>query len=52
MTQIQDTYDEKFAELAKLLSGFIDSGKECGASICVNLDGKDVVDIWAGYSDE
>lgn len=31
---------------------FIDSGEECGASLCVNIDGADEVDIWGGYANE
>ncbi|KAJ5577705.1 beta-lactamase/transpeptidase-like protein [Penicillium hispanicum] len=26
--------------------------EELGASICVNIDGKDIIDIWGGYADE
>ncbi|KAK5076218.1 hypothetical protein LTR64_006304 [Lithohypha guttulata] len=52
MAEIQGFYDPKFHELSSLLKSFVISGEEVGASICVNLDAKDVVDIWAGYTDE
>lgn len=52
MTQINGHYDPRFEDLAKLLTDFIGTGEELGASICVNLDGEDIVDIWAGYADE
>jgi CubicO group peptidase (beta-lactamase class C family) len=44
--------DAKFAELRPLLARFIQSGEELGASIAVNIAGKDVVDIWDGYADD
>jgi len=35
-----------------LLEKCIDDGKESGASIFVNIDGKDVVDLWGGHADD
>ncbi|EXJ66616.1 beta-lactamase [Cladophialophora psammophila CBS 110553] len=52
MSSIQGHCDEKFYEVQDLLQKYIDSGEELGASIAVNLDGKDVVDIWGGYADQ
>ena len=51
MVEVHGHCDDKFKDLTRLLSENIESGEELGASICVNLDGKDVVDIWAGYDD-
>lgn len=49
---VHGTCDAKFQKVQELLEGFIQSGDEVGASISVNIDGKDVVDIWGGYTDE
>jgi CubicO group peptidase (beta-lactamase class C family) len=52
MAKVQGACDDRFAEVKKLLQSYIDSGEELGASICVNIDGKDIIDIWGGYADE
>jgi len=49
---VQGTCDRRFEELRSLLQQNLESGEELGASITVNLEGKDVVDIWGGYVDE
>ncbi|KIW69963.1 hypothetical protein PV04_02275 [Phialophora macrospora] len=49
---IQGHCDEKFSQVKDLLQRYVDSGDEVGASIAVNVDGKDVVDIWGGYADQ
>lgn len=51
MTQAQGHCDTRFSEVKSLLEAFVKSGEEVGASICVNLEGKDVIDLWAGYTD-
>ncbi|KPM46315.1 hypothetical protein AK830_g137 [Neonectria ditissima] len=51
MTQANGKCDTKFHELRALFDGFLRSGDELGASICVNLDGEDVIDLWGGYTD-
>jgi hypothetical protein len=43
--------DPKFAKLKDLLGVNVASNEELGASICVNMVGKNVVDIWAGHMD-
>ena len=43
MAQVQGTNDERFAELRKIFQEHLDSGDDLGASITVNLDGKNVV---------
>lgn len=50
MAQVQGTNDERFAELRKIFQEHLDSGDDLGASITVNLDGKNVVDLWGGYT--
>lgn len=49
---VQGTCDKRFEGLRSLLQQNLESGEELGASIAVNLEGKDVVDIWGGYADE
>lgn len=43
--------DPAFTSVRDLLQQRIVCGKELGASICVNIDGKNVVDIWGGHLD-
>ena len=52
MAKVQGTCEPRFAKVKDLLQSYLDSGEELGASVCVNVDGKDVVDIWGGYADE
>ncbi|PNP43985.1 hypothetical protein TGAMA5MH_04270 [Trichoderma gamsii] len=52
MAQVQGHYDPKFEELRKGFQKNLDSKADVGASITVNIDGKNVVDIWGGYVDE
>ncbi|KAK1515974.1 beta-lactamase [Colletotrichum costaricense] len=42
--------DDKFASVQVLLQEYLDNGEEHGASIAVNIGGKDVVDIWGGFT--
>ncbi|KAJ2893055.1 beta-lactamase/transpeptidase-like protein [Zalerion maritima] len=51
MAQVQGYCDGRFSKVRELMRGFIESGEEVGASLCVNLQGEDVVDIWGGYAD-
>ncbi|EXJ61657.1 beta-lactamase [Cladophialophora yegresii CBS 114405] len=50
-TTVQGHCDAKFSRVRDLLQKYTTSGAELGASVTVNIDGKDVVDIWAGYAD-
>ncbi|KAM3078080.1 hypothetical protein ACMFMG_002617 [Clarireedia jacksonii] len=52
MAQVSGHCDEKFQAVQKLFQKFLEDGDELGASITVNLDGQNVVDIWGGYTDE
>ncbi|KAJ9605798.1 hypothetical protein H2200_009647 [Cladophialophora chaetospira] len=49
MPTVEGHCDERFEEVKDLLQKYVNSSDEVGASIAVNLDGKDVVDIWGGY---
>lgn len=51
MAQVNGHCDPRFEELRTLLEENIASGAEVGASICVNIDGNNVVDIWGGFTD-
>lgn len=44
--------DPRFARVQEALSKSIDSGKEIGASLYVNIDGEDVIDLWGGWHDK
>lgn len=49
MTALQGHCDPRFQRVYDLLAANIDSGKEVGASIFVNIDGEDVIDLWGGW---
>ncbi|KIX92758.1 uncharacterized protein Z520_11610 [Fonsecaea multimorphosa CBS 102226] len=51
MPAVQGHTDGQLDEVKNLLQKYVDSGEELGASITVNLNGVDVVDIWGGYAD-
>lgn len=40
-----------FEAVRKLLADNVNDNAELGACICVSIDGKNVVDIWAGHTD-
>lgn len=52
MADVKGHCDPHFSELSQILQDNVKSGVDLGASICINLNGKNVVDIWAGYTDE
>lgn len=43
--------DPAFSQLRELFQQRLSQGHELGASLCVNIDGKNVVDLWGGYAD-
>jgi CubicO group peptidase (beta-lactamase class C family) len=43
--------DPAFNRVRDLLQERLVTGEEVGASICVNIDGKDILDIWGGHAD-
>ncbi len=51
MTQTQGHCDAKFVEVQRLFQEFLESGKELGASIAVNINERNVVDLWGGFAD-
>ncbi|KAJ6438052.1 CVNH domain-containing protein [Purpureocillium lavendulum] len=52
MAKVRGHYDPRFREVSSLLEKFVNTEQELGASILVNVNGQDVVDIWCGYADE
>ncbi|PQE24823.1 beta-lactamase protein [Rutstroemia sp. NJR-2017a BVV2] len=52
MAQVSGHCDEKFQAVQKLLQTFLETGDELGASLTVNLDGQNVIDLWGGHTDE
>ncbi|KAK5197533.1 hypothetical protein LTR96_000126 [Exophiala xenobiotica] len=48
---VQGHCDPRFASLKSELESQLESGNELGASIVVNIDGENVVDIWGGHAD-
>lgn len=52
MTDVHGSNDPRFQSVRELFDRQLSSGNELGASLCVNLDGKTVVDLWGGYTTE
>ncbi|OCT54017.1 CaaX prenyl protease [Cladophialophora carrionii] len=52
MAQVQGYAHPPFEKVKQALQDKIAAGEELGASIVLNVDGKNVVDIWGGYFDE
>ncbi|KAI0447940.1 beta-lactamase [Xylaria telfairii] len=50
MAEVHGKCTPQFEKVRSLLQQFVDSGEETGASIAVNVDGEDVVNIWGGYA--
>ena len=51
MAKVHGHYEPQFSKIKDILSQYVQSEEELGACVCVNIDGKDVVDIWSGYTD-
>lgn len=51
MTELAGTTDSRFAPLREALAQNIANGTEVGASLVVNIDGTNVVDVWGGWRD-
>ena len=52
MAHVKGHCDPRFESLRTFLGQNVASEDELGACICVNIDGENAVDIWAGYTDE
>jgi CubicO group peptidase (beta-lactamase class C family) len=44
--------DPRFETLRELFAANLESGDDLGASLAVNIDGKMLVDLWGGWTDE
>ncbi|KAJ5181700.1 hypothetical protein N7449_011847 [Penicillium cf. viridicatum] len=51
MAETHGYCDPTFDSVRELLSQRVANGSEVGASICVNINGKNILDIWSGYAD-
>lgn len=52
MAEAHGYCDPKFEKVRELLFQNVSSGAELGASICINIKGKTVLDLWGGFTDE
>jgi CubicO group peptidase (beta-lactamase class C family) len=51
MSVVNGHCDPQFEAVSQLLHEYLSSGEELGASLAVNINGKDVIDIWGGHTD-
>lgn len=51
MADVQGTYDEAFAGVAEAFGAQLDADEELGGSVCIDVDGRTVVDVWGGHRD-
>ncbi|KAJ5658197.1 uncharacterized protein N7484_001846 [Penicillium longicatenatum] len=51
MVEVYGTNDPAFEPVRELLQKQLSSGDELGLSLFVNIDGKDVLDLWGGHTD-
>ena len=52
MAHLSGHCDPRFQRVHDSLASNIAAGKEVGASLYVNLDGEDVIDLWGGWHDK
>jgi CubicO group peptidase (beta-lactamase class C family) len=52
MAEVHGRCDERFEALRGALARNLDSGEELGASVVVDIDGNNVVDLWGGFCDQ
>ncbi|RMJ26907.1 beta-lactamase [Aspergillus sp. HF37] len=51
MAETRGYCDPAFSRVRDILQQRVAQGDELGASLCVNIDGKNVLDLWAGHAD-
>ncbi|KAI4594017.1 hypothetical protein KJ359_008806 [Pestalotiopsis sp. 9143b] len=51
MAQIHGTCSPRFQKVRDLFEQYVESGEEVGASIAVNVEGEDVIDLYGGFAD-
>lgn len=52
MFEVKGRCDPRFERVREALQANIRAGKEVGASLYVNIDGEDVIDLWGGWRDK
>lgn len=52
MSELNGYCDSRFARVFDALAKSIEAGEEIGASLCVNIDGENVIDLWGGWRDQ
>lgn len=51
MDELHGYCDARFAAVRDAMAKGIAAGEEIGASVCVNIDGEDVINLWGGWRD-
>jgi CubicO group peptidase (beta-lactamase class C family) len=51
MAKVNGTCDSRFTAVKDLLQANINADEELGASLVVNINGENVLDLWGGYAD-
>ncbi|KAK1948671.1 beta-lactamase [Colletotrichum sublineola] len=51
MAQAHGNCDPKFQRVGEKFKQLLESGQELGASLTVNIDGEEVINMWGGYAD-
>ncbi len=51
MIELNGHCDAKFARVQEAMVQGLTSGGDIGASLCVNIDGENVIDLWGGWRD-
>ncbi len=52
MSNLNGHCDPRFSRVYETLAANIEAGIEVGASLFVNIDGEDVIDLWGGWRDK
>jgi CubicO group peptidase (beta-lactamase class C family) len=52
MANLNGKCDERFDAVRAALEANIESGEELGASLVLDIDGEQVIDVWGGFRDE
>ena len=52
MAELNGSCDPRFQRVYDALAAQIRSGKETGASLCVTIDGEQVIDLWGGWREK
>ncbi len=52
MVEVNGYCDSRFERVRDALAKGIEAGDEIGASLCVNIDGANVIDLWGGWRDK